>query len=75
MLALLAAVGKATCEERLAAAYRLLLWQAGRSLLPRPLAVAYVRLLKVRCSWVRCVYSMGGIQVTIQGRSRACPCQ
>ena len=47
LLALLAAVSRASCEERLAAAYRLLLWQAGTPLLPRPLAVAYVRLLKV----------------------------
>lgn len=47
MLALLAAVSRASCEERLAAAYRLLLWQSGGNLLPRRLAVAYVRLLKV----------------------------
>ena len=47
LLALLAAVSRASCEERLAAAYKLLLWQAGTPLLPRPLAVAYVRLLKV----------------------------
>ena len=47
LLALLAAVSRASCEERLAAAYKLLLWQAGMPLLPRPLAVAYVRLLKV----------------------------
>lgn len=48
MLALLAAISRASCEERLAAAYRLLLWQSGGALLPRRLAVAYVRLLKVR---------------------------
>ena len=47
LLALLAAVSRASCEERLAAAYKLLLQQAGAHLLPRPLAVAYVRLLKV----------------------------
>ena len=47
LLALLAAVSRASCEERLAAAYKLLLWQASTPLLPRPLAVAYVRLLKV----------------------------
>lgn len=47
MLALLAAISRASCEERLAAAYRLLLWQSGGALLPRRLAVAYVRLLKV----------------------------
>ena len=47
MLALLAAVSRASCEERLAAVYRLLLWQSGCRLLPRRLAVAYVRLLKV----------------------------
>ena len=51
MLALLAAISRASCEERLAAAYRLLLWQSGGALLPRRLAVAYVRLLKVwRCT-------------------------
>ena len=49
MLALLAAVSRASCEDRLAAAYRLLLWQSGGRLLPRRLAVAYVRLLKVTC--------------------------
>jgi len=48
MLALLAAISKANCEDRLAAAYRLLLWQSGRKMLPRRLAVAYVRLLRVR---------------------------
>ena len=47
MLALLAAISRASCEERLAAAYRLLLGQSGGALLPRRLAVAYVRLLKV----------------------------
>ena len=47
MLALLAAVSRASCEERLAVAYRLLIWQCGCRLLPRRLAVAYVRLLKV----------------------------
>ena len=47
MLALLAAVSRASCEERLAVAYRLLIWQSGCRLLPRRLAVAYVRLLKV----------------------------
>ncbi len=49
LLALLAAISRASCEERLAAAYRLLLWQSGSALLPRRLAVAYVRLLKVCC--------------------------
>lgn len=47
MLALLAAASRASCEERLATVYRLLLWQSGCQLLPRRLAVAYVRLLKV----------------------------
>ena len=51
LLALLAAVSSASCEERLTAAYKLLLWQAGTPLLPRPLAVAYVRLLKVCALW------------------------
>ena len=52
MLALLAAVSRASCEERLAAAYRLLLWQSGCALLPGRLAVAYVRLLKVT-AWLQ----------------------